>query len=1451
MPAFSYFIGLRRAGSSPRGCRVSGVSALLIGAMVTAAAMVPGSRALGAVYLEDSPDAVQRARQAQEHLEAGRPGEAAALLQSLRMEFGTRLMEREPGHYVDGARWVGLRLLDESVLRAAYRQRFDAAALRARHASHRAQDPRAALAAVAGRYAGSGPGRDAALDLAARHIRAGQGLAACDELNDLAALPEFTGQGDASLSMDTDAAKRFWTLSAWSAALVNDAAAREAALNQVAALSGPELAAELAAQLTGPPRPATDSAAAEADPRAAPGPSPQPLWRVTLSEPEPAPDDTGTYRAYTATRATPTSPLGTVAHGELILANDTQRVYALDAVSGRMRWSHALPVPPAADAPQELWRGGAVQTLPDARTVAATAHRPYAFAVLGAVRTLRGRQGLNPPAPLSVLVCLDTKRGQALWSVRPSDVDAVVARASFHGTPLLTDDLVIVAARRSQVSSFEDSYLVAFDRATGALRWRRHVASTQGPQARRAGIALSSMSLSADRRRVYFCDNLGAAAALDAPTGAVRWLRVFASKDAATSSTHPGFAPLSAGAAPVAVRGGVLLPVQHGPDVGLLLEADTGRTRVSLSATSSLAGMARLQALPGGDLLVSTLHGVVHRLHGEDLTPAWTHPDGGTDMALAGERVWLLDAEGRLTGLDLQSGDIRYAATLAHPGALVAVEHGLVTVTRRSLASYTPWSAAYATLQERADQQPHAPEIGLSMATLALNAASVPAANASHPPVPTAQAVLRGINHTLQSLDAPVKTVEPADREQRAHTLDTLLSLTDRAAGTLDPHDVDRIFDRIAGAARSPHELLSYTLARASAAATQDRPTQAADLYQAVLGNDALSSERIHRHGVARRGGVVARQALQDLVARSGRGVYAPHARRAAMALKQLNQGVVDDPEPYLALAHRYPLGAAAAQALLRAGQLQSEGHIPAAAATTLRRSHSLSVDDAGRSAAAAALATHYLSQDRPAAAVRWLIQVHRDSPSLLLTTPDGRQISAAAWAATLADDAPSAAISRLHFPLGPARTEPGQRLAQATASVPSHRVLLRGPQAGRLAFHSPALQGPAQWSVKDDPHDHVLINLNADSAVLWSPRAGRVTVRATADGREIFPAVAVESLLSELGVGGRVAAARRAAAGASIELIESDFSRPAYAARENQARLRAARDTPPMVDAGESTIAVVDAVGRAAAFDRYTGIALWHQELPIEAVAWTRVADGLLLIGGLRGAGTGAESGVVQVLDLTTGRPHLQDLEAPDAARWAGISPNGEVLVLRPTELSAHAPGTGAVRWRAAFSPLDAGLTDVRLLGNTLIATDGARIVTVNLEQGAVIGQTTALAAGSRLHTVGDRLLLDHDRAGLTALTREGRTAWRSAAALIPGGRISVVLLDGSALVATASSDDSDATVELFRLDLDTGRIMDRQLTTVPAGLLGPGRMAVVNNTLLLTSRQKTHILPGAASPR
>ncbi len=1419
---------------------------------------LPLTPAPAQVYLEDSPDAAQLAREAAAQQTQGHLGQAAALLHRLSTDFGNRLMEREPNHYTQATRWVRQQLILNPPLRQAYRKRFDATAIHAWQAAHDSPNPQAALANVARQFGATGPGRDATLDLAARQVRMGNGHAAALLLADIADLPEFIAltpdHTPRHTPSDAQAAQRYHQLSAWTAALQNDSARRDAAVDQWAATAS-DTAVNTLRQALAAPTPHT-SEPAHSVPAATP--SGRPLWHTTLAAPTPDSDDLDDrYNGPMPSQTT--GELHGIAHDGLLLANDGSHVYALDGVSGRLQWSVSLKklaafeLSPLAPDPRQNNRGFnanryGLGTSP--RSV--TAHNHQAFAVLGPVHTA------NTPPLSNLLVCLDTQTGIAQWIARPSDVDATVAKALFHGTPQLTDDLVIIAARHSHPASFQDSYLVAFDRHSGVVRWRRHLSSTTAANSQQYADtkSLTTFTVHPPSGRVYACDNLGAAAALDLHTGSVHWLTVLPN---GTQEGPTTITPLAPGLAPQPCHAGLLLPIRFTNTFGLLLDITSGKPLASPAV--NLIELTDLRPLPNGDLLAGFADGRIQRLNSQTLAPHWTLPSTHTSrrhiaipLAYANKNaLWITDVNGSLAIVDAATGTLRETQRLDNPGIPLPVSGGLVTLAHRSFASYTPWSQAYALLQQRIAQNPHDPQIGLSMATLALNAA----ANTPTPSSPTSTApkitphaaVVQGVKHCLAAL-------ESAPAPQRIAPLNALLTLAEQAS-VLDASTRDTLFDQLAQAVRSPAELLNYTLARAVASAKAGQADQAVDLYQTIISRDTLAAERVSRQGVTRRGGVVAHQALQTLLTQHGAALYATHDRSAATELDLLVHRPSTTTDDLLQLAKHYPFSNAAANALLQAGRRQAASPTPAAAATTLRRSYRLAQAPAQRAAAAGALAEHYIAQNRPLAAIAWLTQISRDEPTLE-PLHQGTPTPPTLWVADLNNLQPThTATSHVTLPLGASITHPGIPIAHPTHQdsadtpgpppTPPH-VLLSGPQPGTLAFIDLAQPNTPRWTLTNAAPDTTQIHLSGDTAVLWSAQRQAITVRSLTDGHPLFPSAPTEPLLAELGEGGQLVAARHALAGATLQHIQNDFEHGLDEHNHRRRELATKRQAPPHVVVGEAAIAVVDKLGRAAAIDRHTGAALWHLQLPLESITFVRARGELLLIGGLRGAGTGAESGVILILDLATGQHRQPQLEDAGTPRWADVDASGNLLVLRHTQLTLYNHSSNTVRWRA---DLDHELGPASLMSITpqaLYVSDATHIFSIDLEQGVVHPIAKVLPQGTLRYARGTGCITHHPLTGLTALAPDGSIAWRSALNLSQQSSMGLALSPTQALIATASNHPNKP-LSLITLDLITGRFTGHQHTSLPARFAKTkNKLTLLNGALLIEDRHKqTFFLPSA----
>jgi outer membrane protein assembly factor BamB len=123
----------------------------------------------------------------------------------------------------------------------------------------------------------------------------------------------------------------------------------------------------------------------------------------------------------------------------------------------------------------------------------------------------------------SKIICLDLDReGYKVWdAVPPED------RAAFEGTPLADDERVYVAIRKGGVRPQIQVACYDLDSAAvGRLLWRRQICSAESPgQGQMDEITHTLLTLAGDT--IYVNTNLGAVAALEKHSGAVRWVATY------------------------------------------------------------------------------------------------------------------------------------------------------------------------------------------------------------------------------------------------------------------------------------------------------------------------------------------------------------------------------------------------------------------------------------------------------------------------------------------------------------------------------------------------------------------------------------------------------------------------------------------------------------------------------------------------------------------------------------------------------------------------------------------------------------------------------------------------------------------------------------------------------------------------------------------------------------
>jgi len=1407
----------------------------------------------GAVYIEDSPAAQELADEAQTLAEQDRHGEAAQRLQQIIDEYPQKLMPTDDGAYRDASLWVRDRLASDAALLTAYRKRFSPVAERALAealsieavgaggltdgpmegfgaAKHSNVVTDSGLVAdsggvrgVWGRYALTPAGLDAALWLAGRSLESGDGLGAWALLAEAADHPDLAAQ-----------AARYHELRAWSAALAEDHVVVAQSLDVLAELVDTgesdrvQVLRETLAALSIPGRLTPGDAAATKPP-----PLTRPLWQVRVEERSPQ-GRLAVQRRNANGGAAATAELRPVASANLLLFNDSDRVFALDRTSGRLRWNYRHQPNAPASVGQGRRRLGRV--ILDRRRVLLRSDTVYAVVGFAVPWQARGRGQTVPPTQL---VNLDAETGEPRWAITPGDLDPGLARTSFHGTPVAFDNQIIVMARRSQASGFQDSYLVSVGAATGKLRWRRHLSSTAGPNNRSALAAMSRMTLVG--QRVYFCDNLGAAAAIDARTGAVHWVRVLAEAAPDDQSPPPQDVarPFSEEAAPMLCAAGLLLPLNLQDAHGLLLDPDTGRIKHRFEANEPIASATQLLPIEGDVLVVGSS---LSRLDGATLKARWTFtppPEGlATPLRVTLHRDTAVVCSGtrRIDRINLSDGKLLTRHELPWNGRVLVLGDAWVVSSGRRIGNYLDWSAAFAELRRRAQAQPDSPDPGLNMALLAVNANQV-------------DAVSEGIDHALTALTiaSEARDRDPsAWKATRARVFRELLSLAERH-DVLAPAVIERVFDRLAVTTDTPEELVAYNFGRGAFLEAQGRLSEAADFYQAVLLDAQLANAPYVHHKTTRRSDLAARQHLRRLVKDHGRAFYERYDQLAQQELRTLMLDPTSSTSDLLALVGRYPLAKVSAEAVLVAAERQSQTSAHAGCPTQYRRAFQLATDDATRGRAAGALASYYQQHGRPDAARRWLELIARSHPNLQ-PLRSGQPLGVAVWLDELRGLEPMGPVPpHINTPFGQPIKLAGHMMPMVKpedgAEHQRDSVLIRMSQnLQQLTLYGLPDAGP-RWTVPLPDENLILVHLGQDNVLLWSVSTGRLHGLDAATGRAIWPAIQARTLLEDLGEGG-LAQTRRDNAGQIIELFELDLGPNELRAN----RPRGGANPQPRVVAGRAVVCIVDHKGRTLGIDRYTGLVLWQSALAVDLVTHIKVMDDVIAVAGVAAPGTESEAGRVLLIDLATGEPRFPPSENREHAYRLDFTPSGDLLVLTRTQATLLDRLGGGIRWRTDLGQLTRSPTLIAADGVVFIH-DNTGIVSLDLSTGQVLGESAHLPArGVNVALGGDGQLFSLTKQHSSTQHANLALAWRDAIAHEGNRLFNQCLGEQHVLIlAHAETPPQRNNFMLYALERSTGRIVDEMRLQNITVNSGSAAMRIVNNALLLTGHGQITIVPGA----
>lgn len=198
---------------------------------------------------------------------------------------------------------------------------------------------------------------------------------------------------------------------------------------------------------------------------------------------------------------------------------DNARLYAIDLDSGEPLpgWAETYP------------QGGAYSLsdawpLPQGLPCQLTLTDDSVLATMGVADFAAAQYvGITPHG--TRLVCLDRDSGRARWTMLSQQLPDNLSGLDFAGCPLVLGDTVYVQAHGSH-GSFDDAYLLAFDRGDGSFRWSCYLCSANlgSPDDAMANQSPVATTIAAESGQLFVQTNNGAVACVDPISGSAKWL---------------------------------------------------------------------------------------------------------------------------------------------------------------------------------------------------------------------------------------------------------------------------------------------------------------------------------------------------------------------------------------------------------------------------------------------------------------------------------------------------------------------------------------------------------------------------------------------------------------------------------------------------------------------------------------------------------------------------------------------------------------------------------------------------------------------------------------------------------------------------------------------------------------------------------------------------------------
>ncbi len=658
------------------------------------------------------------------------------------------------------------------------------------------------------------------------------------------------------------------------------------------------------------------------------------------------------------------------------------------------------------------------------------------YAIMGISDTVARYTGRVTPDSGTRLVCLDRETGREKWIATPKDGaqdPANVRNLSFSGSPLVVGDNAYVMARGSKLQGQggEECNVFCFDSTTGKFRWSTYVAESAGNMNMYMG-GMNALDqdlpshLAYSSGRVFCLTNTGAVAAIDAFTGAIAWLDIYArNSDVNNMALMNGMVmPQSASAGakpwqfnPVIVSEGKLFVLPADGKAMSVYDIGTGQEvkRVTLSKIGGavmLLGVAGDMAMLASDTKVLA----VPWAQWDDATgPAGLKKGSGywqtVDMTIAGrpfmtrQRIYV-PTRGGLELVDAARGRIvshfpRSATAWPDgegPGNVVVSDDHVIIAGAKSVNVYTDVSSVEAKYLASLKADPGNVEPRLVYCELMFNAGELDKSR-------------KTLDEAIDQLGG-LKSMRSGAMRDRvfsdAVTFAQKLGKDVRDAASVAV--VDELFDRAAAAAESPSQNVNYRFARARfiaslaskkiESAQADFP-RAVELYQEVLASPAMRPVVAGNEETgAAQASVIAERSIAQLIREHTPEVYAKFEQEAAQMLATVRDQ--KDPDKMLAVAVQYPNSHVATDAMTLAAESYESVGKPRLASQVLRRlylEHSSQLSPAEKARLNGAMARNYLkigNRDAAIARLQIAASIANDPLPTPLLMADGSELKTA-----------------------------------------------------------------------------------------------------------------------------------------------------------------------------------------------------------------------------------------------------------------------------------------------------------------------------------------------------------------------------------------------------------------------------------------------------------------------